>query len=217
MLRVRPGIELVLASFFPTRAFITLDFPTLDLPRNATSGNAGAGKWLESVAAIRNRERIRIRALQFRCIKPAPETCSSGIRSSAQPERPLVLHIFFPNWPELVPNKKHNSDSHPDAEADRKKPTVGRESDQQNRDHCNCNNQPGCASYRNTRMGLWIGLHIRHCKREGGQRVVTLRIYWCAAGPSEGGDGRGVIGCAVSVSTSAKGFGNGCSKARAST
>jgi hypothetical protein len=58
--RVRPGVELVLATLAPRSELITLDFPTLDRPRNATSGNVGAGKWLGSLADIKNREITRI-------------------------------------------------------------------------------------------------------------------------------------------------------------
>src|SRR5712671_3153984 len=58
ILRVRPGIELVRASFAPTSALITLDLPTLERPRKATSGRLGAGKCDTSVAAARNRARI---------------------------------------------------------------------------------------------------------------------------------------------------------------
>lgn len=57
MLRVRPGVELVRANFVPTRELITLDFPTLERPRNATSGIEGAGKCATSVAAARNRDK----------------------------------------------------------------------------------------------------------------------------------------------------------------
>src|SRR5271167_417976 len=60
MLRVRPGVLLVRAIFAPTRELITLDFPTLDLPRNAISGAPGAGKWAKSLADGINRARIRI-------------------------------------------------------------------------------------------------------------------------------------------------------------
>src|SRR6478672_13661328 len=60
MLRVRPGVELVRASLVPTRELITLDLPTLERPRKATSGTDGAGKWETSVAAARNRERTLI-------------------------------------------------------------------------------------------------------------------------------------------------------------
>src|SRR6202030_1016489 len=45
MLRVRPGVELVRAILSPIRVLITLDFPTFERPRNATSGKVGAGKW----------------------------------------------------------------------------------------------------------------------------------------------------------------------------
>jgi hypothetical protein len=57
---VRPGVELVLAIFVPSRELITLDLPTFERPRNATSGNAGAGKWLTSLADIRKRDRTLI-------------------------------------------------------------------------------------------------------------------------------------------------------------
>ena len=55
MLRVRPGVELVRASLVPTRVLITLDLPTFDRPRKATSGRLGAGKCAASVAATMNR------------------------------------------------------------------------------------------------------------------------------------------------------------------
>src|SRR5215813_7607148 len=55
MLRVRPGVELVRASFAPTSELITLDLPTLERPRKAISGRLGAGKCETSVAAARNR------------------------------------------------------------------------------------------------------------------------------------------------------------------
>src|ERR1700722_1507111 len=55
MLRVRPGVELVRASLVSTRVLITLDLPTFERPRKATSGRLGAGKWAASVAAAMNR------------------------------------------------------------------------------------------------------------------------------------------------------------------
>ena len=63
MLRVRPGVLLVLANFEPTRELITLDFPTLDRPRNAISGTPGAGKCVKSLAESMNRARIRIQTV----------------------------------------------------------------------------------------------------------------------------------------------------------
>src|SRR3954471_3620020 len=44
MARVRPGVELVLANFSPSRELIRLDLPTFERPRNATSGGPGFGK-----------------------------------------------------------------------------------------------------------------------------------------------------------------------------
>jgi hypothetical protein len=55
MLRVRPGVELVRAILSPISVLITLDFPTFDRPRNATSGKLGAGKWSAPVADAMNR------------------------------------------------------------------------------------------------------------------------------------------------------------------
>ena len=55
MLRVRPGVELVRASLASTSVLITLDLPTFERPRKATSGRLGAGKWAASVAAAMNR------------------------------------------------------------------------------------------------------------------------------------------------------------------
>jgi hypothetical protein len=57
--RVRPGVELVRASFAPTRELITLDLPTFDLPRKAISGKLGEGKCPASLADNRNRESTR--------------------------------------------------------------------------------------------------------------------------------------------------------------
>src|SRR5205807_7000842 len=61
--RVRPGVELVLAILVPSRELMTLDLPTFERPRNATSGTAGAGNWLGASADVMNRERTR--TLQF--------------------------------------------------------------------------------------------------------------------------------------------------------
>src|ERR1700682_2572266 len=63
MLRVRPGVLLVRASFAPTNELITLDFPTFDRPRNAISGTPGAGKCVKSLADSINRARIRIQTV----------------------------------------------------------------------------------------------------------------------------------------------------------
>src|SRR5712691_13115409 len=65
MLRVRPGVELVRASLVSTSVLITLDLPTFDRPRNATSGRLGAGKWAASVAAAMKRAITLMRSSQF--------------------------------------------------------------------------------------------------------------------------------------------------------
>src|SRR5438270_11957723 len=71
MLRVRPGVELVRASFVPTSELITLDFPTLDRPRKAISGIDGAGKCATSVAAARKRVNTLILKCAMQCAKLA--------------------------------------------------------------------------------------------------------------------------------------------------
>src|ERR1700686_4711997 len=71
MLRVRPGVELVRASFAPTSALITLDLPTLERPRKAISGRLGAGKCDTSVAAARNRARILMPQFAMSCARLA--------------------------------------------------------------------------------------------------------------------------------------------------
>src|SRR5215472_10310525 len=60
MLRVRPGIELVRASFVPTSELITLDLPTFERPRKAISGKPVTGNCAGCVAAARKRPKILI-------------------------------------------------------------------------------------------------------------------------------------------------------------
>src|SRR5215831_5080995 len=54
MVRVRPGVELTCASFWPSRELIRLDLPTLDRPRKANSGGPSVGKNFGSAAEVRN-------------------------------------------------------------------------------------------------------------------------------------------------------------------
>src|SRR5580658_4775468 len=106
MLRVRPGVELVLASFAPTSELITLDLPTFDLPKKATSGSTGAGKWAASIADIMNRAKTRMKQCAGSTGKSARGRRISRANLS-QPQRPFVMDIFFPNRPVLVPQKKN--------------------------------------------------------------------------------------------------------------
>src|SRR5450631_3347635 len=81
MLRVRPGVLLVRASFAPTSEFMTLDFPTLDRPKKAISGTVRAGKWLKSLAESINRARIRIQTVSSVWVadgKPRRKNSSPG-------------------------------------------------------------------------------------------------------------------------------------------
>src|ERR1700724_3270792 len=84
ILRVRPGVELVRASFAPTSALITLDLPTLERPRKAISGRLGAGKCDTSVAAARNRARILMSQCAMSCARLASGTKGPGRRTGAK-------------------------------------------------------------------------------------------------------------------------------------
>src|SRR4029077_9370275 len=109
MLRVRPGVELVRAILSPTSVLITLDLPTFDRPRNATSGKVGAGKCSAPVAAARNRARTLM--LQFamgrRGLASGSKTAGHCLRIKSnatvlviagrkvveqQPDRPIECH-----------------------------------------------------------------------------------------------------------------------------
>src|SRR5260221_10079955 len=54
MVRVRPGVELTCASFWPSRELIRLDLPTFERPRKANSGGPSGGKNFGSAAEVRN-------------------------------------------------------------------------------------------------------------------------------------------------------------------
>ena len=86
--RVRPGVELVFAILVPRRELMTLDFPTLERPRNAISGRVGAGNWLTAVAANKNLERTRTNQFGFSAKK-----LQVGA-SSIQAERALVIDVL---------------------------------------------------------------------------------------------------------------------------
>src|SRR5579872_5375369 len=54
MVRVRPGVELTWAIFWPSKELIRLDLPTLDRPRKANSGGPSGGNDFTSAAEARN-------------------------------------------------------------------------------------------------------------------------------------------------------------------
>src|SRR5258708_34151861 len=94
---VRPGLELVRAIFVPSSEFSTLDLPTLERPRNATSGVAGTGNWSTPVAALMNLDRTR--TLQFRVSAEKLQVATSG---SVEAQRALVLNVLIADWKVLV-------------------------------------------------------------------------------------------------------------------
>src|SRR5512135_3311393 len=100
MLRVRPGVELVRASLVPTRELMTLDLPTFERPRKATSGIEGAGKWATSVAAARNRARTLI----SQCAMFGKKLASwGGVDGGLKPSRYAVLGGFAAAMPRYEP------------------------------------------------------------------------------------------------------------------
>src|SRR6266446_2753830 len=134
MLRVRPGVLLVRASFAPTRELITLDLPTLDRPRNAISGTLGAGKCVKSLADNINRAMIRIHTVSSVGLRMA----SAGEKisqqeSSLKTERTFGFHVLFLDRMQFVPERESAGDDQSDENADQKEPAISREGDQQNR------------------------------------------------------------------------------------
>src|ERR1700722_14212916 len=96
MLRVRPGVLLVRANFEPTRELITLDFPTLDRPRNAISGTPGAGNCFKSLAESTNLARIRIQTVSSVGVKHGKRRrgfCFAGMRLHSY--RKTQFRIWF--------------------------------------------------------------------------------------------------------------------------
>src|ERR1700674_4352175 len=161
MLRVRPGVELVFASFAPSRELITLDLPTFDRPRNATSGRVGAGKWLASIADIMNRAKTRMQQCAVSMAKLASGNAEfQRVRILSQPQRMLVLDIFFFDRPELMPQKKHPCHHQPNSYADQEKPAVGGKRDQNNHDYGDGNDQTSRPAEGDFALGwLKIGFH----------------------------------------------------------
>src|SRR5947209_8296600 len=54
--RVRPGVELTCATFWPSRELMRLDFPTFERPRKANSGGPSGGNSAVLTAAAINLE-----------------------------------------------------------------------------------------------------------------------------------------------------------------
>src|SRR6202040_4298920 len=117
MLRVRPGVELVLASFAPTSELITLDLPTFDRPRKATSGSRGAGKWPASIADIMNRAKTRMPQCAVSTGQVASGEGGFSPRGNlSQPERTLFFDISPPDRSEFIPKKKNSRHNQPDSQ-----------------------------------------------------------------------------------------------------
>src|SRR5208282_4895393 len=106
MLRVRPGVLLVRASFAPTSALITLDFPTFDRPKKAISGTPGKGKCFKSLAGNMNRARIRIQPPVYGSRKASAAEKSSQKISSLKAERTFGFHVLFFDRMQFVPERK---------------------------------------------------------------------------------------------------------------
>src|ERR1044071_2835121 len=87
IVRVRPGVELTCASFWPSRELIRLDLPTFDRPRKANAGGPSGGKNLGSAAEVRNLAMIGFMkgitsvANEKKLLKPSPQIYGDGRRS----------------------------------------------------------------------------------------------------------------------------------------
>src|SRR5579883_2175909 len=87
---VRPGVEETCACFEPTSAFSRLDLPTLDRPRNATSGAPGLGNCSGARAERRNFGRRRIPSI-------VAERRGAGLGVLIQGSGwPQLAHLEFP-------------------------------------------------------------------------------------------------------------------------
>jgi hypothetical protein len=83
------------------------------------------------------------------------------VRTLSQPEWMLVfVYIFFPDGPDLMPQKKNPCHYQPNSYTDQKKPTVGWEPDKNNCNHSDGNDQTSRSPERGFVM-LWlkIGIH----------------------------------------------------------
>src|SRR5664279_4502600 len=103
MLRVRPGVLLVRASFVPTSELIRLDLPTLERPRKAISGTPAGGKCLRSLAESMKRAKIRIQTVSSE--RAEDGKCSEQI-SWLKSKRALGLNVLFLNRVQTVPECK---------------------------------------------------------------------------------------------------------------
>jgi len=137
---VRPGVLLVRASFVPTSALITLDFPTLDRPRKAISGTAGTGKCIKSLADNINRARIRIQTVSSVGVTTGKrrEKISGFLKS----ERTFGMNVLFLDRMQSIPKRKSARDDQSNKNADQKKPPISRQHDQQNRHHSDRDHKP---------------------------------------------------------------------------
>src|SRR5208282_5452054 len=103
MLRVRPGVLLVRASFLPTSALITLDLPTFDRPKKAISGKTGGGKCVKSLADSINRARTRIQTVSSVWVAHGKRR---GKINFLKPEGTLGLDVLFLDRMQSVPERK---------------------------------------------------------------------------------------------------------------
>ena len=99
---VRPGVREVFANpFTPTRALITEDLPTLDLPANAISGTVGAGNPVDAAADV-----TKTAFLAFIAGASAVSTASKD------PEEPVVGPMCGRNYTKLkFPHRSTNHEA----------------------------------------------------------------------------------------------------------
>ncbi len=143
MLRVRPGVELVRASFLPTSVLMTLDLPTFERPRKAISGRLGRGKCVTSLADNMYRDKIRMGTVSVfgwqlaRVWEKKLARCDlwRGCRGGwLQAERAFIFDFDVFDWMQAVPESEAAGDDESDEDADEEEETVCGQSDEEEGD-----------------------------------------------------------------------------------
>src|ERR1700690_1299885 len=162
MLRVRPGVLLVRASFLPTSVLMTLDLPTFERPRKAISGSPGRGKCATSLADKRYCDKIRMETVSsvWMAIGKSSEEEIGEMPSLArlegswsEAERPLVFDVDVLDRMQPVPERESARDDKSDENADDEEQPISRESDEEDGHDGDGHDESGGALQAETETG----------------------------------------------------------------
>src|SRR5579862_1316799 len=156
MLRVRPGVLLVLASFVPIKELIRLDLPTFERPRKAISGTPAGGKCFKSLAESIKRASTRIETVSS--VKAA-DGKRRRENSYLKSKRAFGMYVLLLERMEFVPEVESAGDDETDEDADQEKPAVGGEHDQQNGDDRDGNDETGGSPQAQAKAPAGPGFH----------------------------------------------------------